>query len=100
MADVRDRLAPLEGLDAPDLWERVRRHQPASAPPSPPRRENRIAVISIAFALAIAAIGFVVIAFRSTHSVSPVGPAPTAVTNGDLWVKVGGGEVGTAIYRV
>jgi dipeptidyl aminopeptidase/acylaminoacyl peptidase len=63
---------------------------------SPPR----IAVISIAFALAIVAIGFVMIAFRSTQPVTPAGPYPTVVTNGDIWVKVGGGDGETAIYRV
>jgi Tol biopolymer transport system component len=100
MADVRDRLSPLEGLDTPDLWERVRQHEPAPTPPSPPHRDNRVAVISIAFALAIAAVGFVVIAFRSSQPATLVAPEPTVIVNGDIWVKVGGGEVGTAISRV
>lgn len=100
MTDLHDRLHGIDRLSVPDLWDvaRDKATRPSlSASPTPFRRA---AIIAAAFLVSIGAIGFLVVAFRPHPSSEPANRSPVEVKNGDIWVQVGGGEGGTAIYRI
>jgi len=95
MSDLKQRLDGIDRLPMPDLWQRAQHEPPREAAPSTLRR---VAVIAAALVISAAAIGSLVLAFRSHGTTQPATPTPVA--NGDIWVQVGGGDGPTAIYGV
>ena len=79
MPEIRDRLRPLELIEVPDLREDIRGWQPRY-PPVEPRR-GRVLVAVLALIVAVAGIGLVVRAFRTSEH--PSEPAAT-VRNGRI----------------
>lgn len=102
MTDLNERLKGIDRLTPPDLWEAAQiKAEGGLTSPSTPSLTRRLAIIAASLAIGLAAVGLVMIAFRSDPSASrPVTPGRHAVENGDIWVKVGGGDGETAIYRV
>ena len=101
MTNLNERLRGIDRLTPPDLWEaaRIRAERGTAIPPTPsPTR--RFAIIAASLTIGLAAVGLVIFAFRSDPPTTPVTPVRRAVANGDIWVKVGGGDGATAIYRV
>ena len=100
MNDLNERLRGIDRLSPPDLWASAQVR--ATAGPTGPIRPSttrRFAVVVGALTIGLAAVAFAVAAFTSSPDAE--GPiSAVAVQNGDLWVQVGGGELGTAIYRV
>ena len=100
MPELDERLHGIDRLEPPNLWDAARARAASPHPPAPgPSGGKKILIIAVAFVVSAVALAFVVTAFRSGDPERPVEP-PRNVMNGDLWVKVGGGEIGTAIGRV
>ncbi len=113
MTDIKLWISRIEEANPPDQWseiaEAIVREQDTSSvsrsePPHlphrrPPSRRTKVVVIMTAFVLTIVATGLVVFAFRSATPTAPATPAPLR-TNGDIWAFVGGGDGGSAVYRV
>ena len=65
MADLKQRLAPLEGIDMPDRWSEIRHRAPrAGFDPEPPRHQP-IAAAALAVVLTVVTVGWLATAFRS-----------------------------------
>src|ERR687891_236247 len=79
MPEFRDRLRPLELIEAPDLREDIRAWQPRNPRVEPKRGRVRVAVLALI--VASAGIGMVVRAFRGSEQ--PPEPAAT-VQNGRI----------------
>ena len=76
MADLKKRLAPLEGIEMPDRWSEIQRRAPrAGFDPEPPRRQPIVA-IALAIVLSIVTVGWLASAFRSEPQVVDE-PTPT-----------------------
>src|SRR6266581_3386536 len=97
MSDLRQRLHDIEGFAAPDLWQDITDRQPKHRLREP-GTGRRVLVAVVALALAVAALSFLVRAFRSNGPV-PANPRPL-VSNGPIWALGGGGEAGALIYAV
>jgi Tol biopolymer transport system component len=69
-ADVDRRLGALDGIDAPDLWDRARAMTPRQAILIVPRTlAQRIPIMAFALLVAVAGIGFAITAFRRDPNV-------------------------------
>ncbi len=107
MTDLNERFKSLDSLAFPGIGEPrhgvrgVRGGVPKSEPLAP---RKRVAAGIIAFVVAVAGVGLVVVAFRGHRTPgSKISPNSTEVTlhaNGDIWAETGGGEGGVAISRV
>src|SRR3712207_5465378 len=64
MADLKQRLAPLDGMEMPERWNDIRQRAPrAGFDPEPPRRQST-AVIALAVVLSVATVGWLASGFR------------------------------------
>jgi Tol biopolymer transport system component len=84
MSELKERLRPLELIQAPDLRDRIREWEPR-APRSQPLFK-RLGVVALAFVVAGAGIAFAVQAFRATEPRTQ--PAAT-IENGRIAFSVG-----------
>lgn len=72
MTDLNERLRGIDRLSPHDLWETAQSKARSDVwPPSEPSAAKRFATIAVALALSLAAIAFLIIAFR------PAAPVPT-----------------------
>lgn len=76
MDELRDRFRTLERLDVPDLSDDIRRR--ATDPPQTQPARSRMAAAALALAISVAAIGFLVVAFRGEEPRN-VGTAPAEI---------------------
>ena len=76
MADLKKRLAPLEGIEMPERWDEIQHRAPrAGFDPEPPRRQP-VAAIVLAIVLSVVTVGWLASAFRSEPQVADE-PTPT-----------------------
>ena len=95
--DLKERFRALDSMAFPHQEGPPDVHGSHAARPS---AWSKIAVIVTALALSTAATGFIVVAFRSTSEQPPALSTSELKANGDIWAFVGGGDAGSAIYRV
>ena len=100
MTDLNERLRGIDRLSAPDLWEAAQARAEAGAVTPKVPLARRLAIIAASLLIGVAAVAMVMFAFGSDPTPAPVTPGTMTVENGDIWVKVGGGDGGTAIWRV
>lgn len=100
MPNIRDRFHVVDQIEPPDVFSDALRREPSGPTVDDEKRTGKAVVVAISLIVAIVAIGFVVLAFRSQFTSEPASPGPVAMENGDIWVHVGGGEMGAAMYRV
>jgi hypothetical protein len=113
MADLKQRLAPLEGVDMPDRWNEIRRRAPRTGfDPEPPRRQP-VAVVALAVVLTVVTVGWLATAFGDADDdrVAGGGWTTTALASAGLSVDhpaawtvvasdapvVNGGEMGIGL---
>ena len=90
MADLKQRLAPLEEIDMPERWSEIERRAPrAGFDPEPPRRQP-IAVAFVAIALSVVTVGWVVAAF---------GPTGDRLADETPWITTAWPSVGIELER-
>ncbi len=99
MPDTTERLDVLDRLNPPDLWDEIREREPRRAPVRSERPAQRAIVIATVMALMVGAIGFAVYAFRDRRP-QPATPLPAGPTNGEIWVRIGGGDGASFVYSV
>jgi len=95
----RSELGKIDQLEPPSrLLDEARAFSPRT--PTGPSGRSRILAGAVAFVVFGAAVAFFARAFTSNPDSVPASPGPVAVQNGPIWVQVGGGEAGTAIYNI
>ena len=106
MPDIRERFSALDQAEIPDLRPDIERRGHAGPSFEARRRPpvaRRLVVACVALALALASFLLLNEAFRHTKNTmghrSPPVVTPT-VTNGEIWVRVGGGDGGAFVYTV
>jgi hypothetical protein len=78
MTRSRSDLSAFDRVDAPDLWERIARHEPVAPPEPGGAPDRRIGTIALALGLSILAIGFLAFAFlRSEPQLTQPLPSPS-----------------------
>lgn len=100
MTDLNERLRGIDRLSTPDLWEAAQARAVAGAVTTKVPLVRRLAIIAASLVIGMAAVTGVVFAFRSGPTPAPVTPGTMTIENGDIWVQVGGGDAGTAIWRI
>jgi Tol biopolymer transport system component len=100
MSDLRERLTDIEGISPPDLWDEITgRPLHQSSPERAVGTGRRLAVTLLALAIAVAGLGFAVVAFRSNEGSTPV-TSVIPVANGPIWALGAGGEAGSYVFSV
>ena len=89
MSDTKQRLEGLDRLEAPDVWDRALRMEPAGDLEDPSRSVGRrVVVIVVAFALFIAAGSFAWRALRPPPAAGPAGPTGSISPIGSIGATV------------
>jgi YVTN family beta-propeller protein len=84
MTDLKQRLRPMEQVEAPDLWEDIERRRPAPQPGGPQSSWRRVGIVLAALVIAVAALALTVRAFSELGNRPNSSPtiAPPLARNG------------------
>jgi Tol biopolymer transport system component len=90
MTDIHDRFRSLDDLDVPDVYARARALGPQQPQEPRPSGSRRVGVVLLAFIVAAAGFGFVIVRFQRDTTPGPV----TSISrrNGVIYFRVGGGD--------
>ncbi len=97
--DLKERLAFANRMPAPDRWDEIEHREPRTPIKTGPSPARRVAIAAFALTIAAATMGFTIRVFQRASEPAVQSPS-LAVTNGDLYFAVGGGESGTRFEAV
>jgi Tol biopolymer transport system component len=97
MSDLRSRFGAITETPVPDLWDEIRRREDGTLPS---RRLSRLPVIALACIVAIAGVGGGLVLLTGLGSGRRPIADGTAVANGPIYFRVGGGDGGSWIDSV
>jgi hypothetical protein len=100
MPDLRGRFESLSRMSAPDLWPDIEGREPRAA--RDPVMSRRVLAAVVAFAVAVAGIGFAALTFVGSQLRITTGTSGTsgAKANGSIYLRVGGADGGSRIESI